>query len=197
MSNLHCSQGPQNSNVNNGKSLSFDVDANSQPGNQCREEHYWPTMRKHALGQASLGETPMKCVCPVCNSQISAAGLSRPDGKAKEGLITPCGHIVCYECWPEAALRSEPEDYAYAEQRKCPVCNQLLDCSACGRSCIKQQVPEYSCDVQDIKALLPTIPETTLLPHESCIECLGFVPTVFGCWFPFGTWALERARIGT
>ncbi|KAH7183165.1 uncharacterized protein B0J16DRAFT_386224 [Fusarium flagelliforme] len=146
---------------------------NANNGNQCREEHYWPTIRKHALGQASLDEAPIKCVCPVCNSLISAAGLPRPE---------------------EAALRSEPEDYAYAEQRKCPVCNELLECSGCGRSCIKQQVPEYSCDVQDIKAVLPTIPETTLLPHESCIECLGFVPNVFGSWFPFGTWALERAR---
>ncbi|CAG7554724.1 unnamed protein product [Fusarium equiseti] len=194
MSDLHSIQGSQENNANNGQSPSFNVNADGQQGNQCREEHYWPTIRKHALGQASLDEAPIRCVCPVCNSQISAAGLPRPGGEAKEGLITPCGHVVCYECWPEVALRSEPEDYAYAEQRKCPVCDELLECSRCGRGCIKQKVLEYSCDVQEIEAVLPTIPETMLLPQAFCIECLGFVPTVLGSWFPFGTWALERAR---
>jgi hypothetical protein len=29
------------------------------------------------------------------------AGLSTPEEGGKQGLIAPCGHVMCPDCWPK------------------------------------------------------------------------------------------------
>ncbi|KAJ4202243.1 hypothetical protein NW767_006202 [Fusarium falciforme] len=65
------------------------------------QEYFWPVLRKHGLDQVEPGERPVKCACPICYDHISMAGLSTPEGGGKQGLIAPCGHVMCPDCWPK------------------------------------------------------------------------------------------------
>lgn len=59
-----------------------------------------------------------------------------------------------------------------ANQRQCPVCRLIIECETCGRSCIKEKAPEYSCDVGDVEDVPLTVTETDLPYSPTCFECM-------------------------
>ncbi|RGP65902.1 hypothetical protein FLONG3_9034 [Fusarium longipes] len=176
MSNFHSSQGNAHGHQmvtpnqqlqdvsqtlgNQGESLSNSADANNETRQYYREVHDWPTISRHALGNIGPGDKAIKAVCPICSSEISVAGLPRPEDGGKQGFVTPCGHAVCHECWPEKKLLSpaqgEGQSNAKFEERECPVCKKALDCLCCGRSCIKLDVPGHSFDAMYVRTISPT-----------------------------------------
>ncbi|KAF4468118.1 hypothetical protein FALBO_4993 [Fusarium albosuccineum] len=73
----------------------------TQDSNPPAEEHFWPTLRKHALGKADPSERPVKGTCPICYIDLSIAGLPPPADGGKPAVIAPCGHVMCRYCWPK------------------------------------------------------------------------------------------------
>ncbi|KAF4970179.1 hypothetical protein FSARC_2776 [Fusarium sarcochroum] len=156
-----------------------DEAADNQPAQEFTEEYFWPILRKHALGKADPNDRPVKGICPICYDQVSIAGLPRPAEKGKECLIAPCGHIMCYECWPQKEYEDNGVDRA--GQRKCPVCRLLIECECCGRGVIKERAPEYSCDAEDVDSVPRMIPETDIVYVPLCCECADHY--IDGWWF--------------
>ncbi|KAM0218617.1 hypothetical protein ACHAPQ_005890 [Fusarium lateritium] len=152
--------------VQNGRD---EVPQNAPPAPDYEPESFWPNIRKYVLGHTSPNNPPIKGVCPICWDQVSIAGLPRPPDEGKQCLIAPCGHILCYECWPK---KFEDDGVTLTDPRKCPMCRLLLECETCGRSCIKEKAPEYSCDVEDVADVPRTVPETDLPYNPTCLECI-------------------------
>ncbi|KAJ4269474.1 hypothetical protein NW762_001134 [Fusarium torreyae] len=155
--------GVQNNDNNPPADDANDQPANNHPVEDFAEEYYWPILRKHALGQADPNDRPVKGVCPICYDQLSIAGLPRPVGEGKECLIAPCGHVMCYECWPQKEYEANGIDRAGQ-----PLWSQ---CERCGRSVIKERAPEYSCDAKDVDSVPRMIPETDIAYIPFCCEC--------------------------
>ncbi|KAM0428866.1 hypothetical protein ACHAPT_006666 [Fusarium lateritium] len=116
------------------------------------QEYFWPILRNAALGKAEPGDHPVKGACPICYDHISIAGLSTPEEGGKQGFIAPCGHT---------------------SERKCPVCRLPIECETCGRSCIKEPIPDASCDVEDVSCVPNSMTETNIGYKPSCVECSG------------------------
>ncbi|KAF5020858.1 hypothetical protein F66182_7113 [Fusarium sp. NRRL 66182] len=152
---------------------------NREPDQEPVPECYWPTLRKHALGQADPSDPPVKGVCPICWDHVSIAGLPRPTGQGKQCFIPPCGHIMCEECYPKKNF--EEDGVTRVNQRKCPLCRLLLECRQCGRSAIRERAPEYSCNIEDVADISLTTSETQDTYEPLCRECEG--DDVYGRWF--------------
>jgi hypothetical protein len=89
---------------------------------------------------------------------------------------------MCYECWPKKEF--EDDGMNRANQRQCPVCRLIIECETCGRSCIKEKAPEYSCDVDDVGDVPLTVTETDLPYSPTCFECMWpRLQTDDGWWF--------------
>ncbi|KAJ4328379.1 hypothetical protein N0V84_001250 [Fusarium piperis] len=150
------------------------------------EECFWPVLRKHGLGRAEPGERPVKCACPICYEHISMAGLSTLEEEGKQGLIAPCGHVMCPDCWPR--LEWDPETDAFTT-RRCPVCRLPIQCYWCTQSVIKELVPDATCDVKELEFVPKTTTETSV-PYEAiCVECHDIFEDILD---PMGWWYKPR-----
>ncbi|RSL65882.1 hypothetical protein CEP54_004028 [Fusarium duplospermum] len=137
------------------------------------QEYFWPVLRKHGLGQAEPGERPVKCACPICYDHISVAGLSTPEEGGKQGLIAPCGHVMCSD-----------------------LCRLLLQCESCTHTVTKEPIPGASCDVEDLECVPNMMTETSVPYQALCVECCFTFDDILEEYEPgesIGWWFKPRA----
>ncbi|KAF5604073.1 hypothetical protein FPCIR_1007 [Fusarium pseudocircinatum] len=114
------------------------------------KENFWPNIRKHILAD-DPDAMPMKAICSVCWDELQVTCISTDD-KLDIGLVAPCGHIMCPECWPRKI--DGPRQTVF-EGRRCPVCHVALECFICYKACDKVVIPRCGG-----KAAIKTVPET-------------------------------------
>ncbi|KAF5568002.1 hypothetical protein FNAPI_406 [Fusarium napiforme] len=130
-------------------------------------ETFWPNIRKHILAD-DPNATPIKAICPVCWDELHVTCISSPDDKAKPGLVSPCGHIMCPACWPRKI--PGPSHTLFEECRKCPVCQTLLECLICNKACDKVAIPRFG-GKASIESFRETAPECEREYRPYCKDC--------------------------
>lgn len=148
----------------------------SSSGQQREGVHLWHKIREYAVkvNSCSPPTEHIRPACPVCDDDLSIAGLGRPnctdsahDNDSHKCKVFPCGHVLCRECTKSLFKASSMNAEGV---RGCPICRCSLQCTECRAPSKVVTAPSHRHDVSQLRIVPKTIPEGAVV-QARCVPC--------------------------
>lgn len=140
------------------------------------ETNLWTTVKCYLKDPA--GNLVPSVSCPICSHPIAIRGVpglepdpwKLADGSQKVGVVLPCVHILCQECF-NGHIAAQNE-LSPTGQKTCPCCRTDLLFIGCRHTIPPQRLPvATSEDFSMVPLTIPELCENTHLFPEDCWEC--------------------------